>query len=145
MPPGATALPMQRGSPPATARRPDASGQLPRQPSALGEGVDRLDHLAVMDAQAVLGGVAEMRRQHEVVELAEGMVRWQRLDGEHVDAGAWNPLLLQRLEQRLLVHDRPARGVDEEGGRLHPRYIGGPDQPARALPQHPMDADDIGL
>src|SRR4051812_28986624 len=94
-PPGATALLMRRGSPPATARRPDASGQLARQLFALGEGVDRLDHLAVMDAQPVLGRVAEMRRQHEVVELAERMVRRQWLDREHIQAGARDLLLLQ--------------------------------------------------
>ena len=47
---------------------------------ALDPGVDLLDHLAVMAAKAVLGDVAEMRRQHEIVELAEGMVDRQRLD-----------------------------------------------------------------
>src|SRR3954463_7835198 len=99
MPPGATALPMQRGSPPATARRPDASGQLPRQAAAPGEGVEPPAHPALMDAQAVLGGVAEMRRQHEIVELAEGMVRRQWLDREHVDAGACHPPLLPPLGQ----------------------------------------------
>ena len=41
-----------------------------------------------MGAEAFLGDVAEMRRQHEVVELAEGMIDRQRLDREHVDRGA---------------------------------------------------------
>ena len=41
-----------------------------------------------MRAKAFLGDVAEMRRQHHVVELAEGMVDRQRLDREHVDRGA---------------------------------------------------------
>src|SRR5579864_5589341 len=73
--------------------------------------VDALDHLAVMAAKALLGDVAEMRRQHEIVELAIGMVDRQRFDRKHVERGARDPLLLQRLKQRLLVHDRRARGV----------------------------------
>ncbi len=80
------------------------SGQLARRLAALGPGVDRLHHVAVINAQAVLGGVAEMRRQHEVVELAERMIDRQRLDREHVEAGARDLLLLQRLSA---AHSRP--------------------------------------
>ena len=111
---------------------------------ALEPGVDALDHLAIVVAKTVLGDVAEMRRQHEVVELAERMVDRQRLDREHVDAGARDLLLRQRFQQRAFVDDRPARGVDEVGGRLHAREIGRADQAARALAEHHMDGDDVG-
>ena len=39
---------------------------------ALEPGVDALDHLAVMGAKALLGDVAEMRRQHELSSLRNG-------------------------------------------------------------------------
>ena len=58
--------------------------------------------------------------------------------------GAGDLLLLQGLQQRGFVDDRPARGVDEIAGRLHAREIGGADQAARALAQHHMDGDDVG-
>ena len=37
--------------------------------------------------------------------------------------------LLQGFQQRGFVDDRPARGVDEIGRRLHPREIGAPTSP----------------
>ena len=40
---------------------------------------------------------------------------------EHVEAGAGDLALPERSRQRLLVDDRPARGIDQEGGRLHQR------------------------
>ena len=85
-----------------------------------------------------------MRRDHHVVELAEGMIGRQRLDGEHVDAGAGDLLLLQSLQQRRLVDDRSARGVDDIGRRLHAGEVGGPNQAAGARAQHDMDGDDVG-
>ncbi|KAH2459414.1 hypothetical protein KXV61_008786, partial [Aspergillus fumigatus] len=42
-----------------------------RRLGALGEGSDALDHLAVVNAEAFPRRVAEMRRQHDVIELAE--------------------------------------------------------------------------
>src|SRR6266550_8687322 len=71
---------------------PAVSGQPPLR-FALEPGVDALDHLRVVIAKAFLGDVAEMRRQHEVVELAEGMIDRQRLDREHIDRGAGDLVL----------------------------------------------------
>src|SRR5439155_23539222 len=51
-------------------------------------GVDALDHLLIVVPKAVPDDIAEMRRQHHVVELAEGMVDRERIDRKHVDAGA---------------------------------------------------------
>ena len=73
------------------------------------------------------------------------MVERQRLDVEHVEAGAGDLLSLQRGDQRRLVDDRAARGVDEIGRRLHQREFGGADQPARAVAEHDMDGDEVGL
>src|SRR3981189_1812026 len=65
---------------------------------------DALDHLGVVAAENLLGGVTEMRRDHHIVELAEGVVDRQRLDREHGDAGAAGRLLLQGLPQRRPTH-----------------------------------------
>jgi hypothetical protein len=97
-----------------------------------------------MSTEAFLGDVTEMRRQHDVVELAKRMVDRQRLDGEHVDRRAGYSALLQGVQQRGFVDDRPACGIDEVAGRLHARQIRVSDQPARALAQHQMNGDDIG-
>ena len=43
-------------------------------------GVDAFDHLIVMGGKGFQRGVAKMWRQHEIVELAEGMIDRQRLD-----------------------------------------------------------------
>src|SRR6266702_5086209 len=75
-----------------------SSDQLPRR-LALEPGVDAFDHLAIVVAKTVLGDVAEMRRQHEVVELAERVVDRQRLDREHIDAGARDLLVRQRFQK----------------------------------------------
>src|SRR5436305_14063805 len=75
--------PRERSSePPALSSEPPAASGQPPQRFALEPGVDPFDHLGVMVAKAFLGDVAEMRRQHDVVELAEGMIDWQRLDRE---------------------------------------------------------------
>ena len=52
--------------------------------------------------------------------------------------------LLQRLGQRLLVDDRPARRVDEIGRRLHQRDALGIDEVARLGRQRAADRDDVG-
>ena len=54
-------------------------------------------------------------------------------------------LLAQRREQRRLVDDRAARGVDQVGGRLHQAELAGADEAARALRQHDVDGDEVGL
>ena len=72
-----------------------------------------------------------------------GWSRGQRLDVEHVEPGAGDRARAQRPEQRVLVDDRPARGVDEHGGRLHQRELAGADQPARALGEPQVDAHDV--
>jgi len=41
-----------------------------------------------------------MRRDHHIVELAEGMIDRQRLDREHVDPRTRDPFLLQHVGPR---------------------------------------------
>ena len=93
-------------------------------------GVNPLDHLGVVIAKPFLGDVTKMRRQHDIVELAEGMIDRQRFDREHVDGRTCDFARLQRFKQRGFIHDRPPRSVDEEAGRLHSRQIVAPDKAA---------------
>ena len=48
-----------------------------------------------------------MRREHDIVELAQRMIARQRLDLEHVEAGAGDAFFAQRGDQRRLLDDRP--------------------------------------
>jgi hypothetical protein len=43
----------------------------------------------------------------------------QRLGVEHVEARSRDPALPQSSEERSVVHQPTAGGVDQEGGRLH--------------------------
>jgi len=53
-----------------------------------------------------------MRRQHEIVEFAEGMIDRQRLD-ENTSTGGARDLRCCRVSEPCFVDDGPARGVDE--------------------------------
>jgi len=66
-------------------------------------------------------------------------------DVEHVEADARDRFGIQRRDQRFLVDDRPARGVDEIGGLFHQAELFRADDAARAFAQHHMDADDVAL
>src|SRR5258706_1400414 len=54
----------------------------------------------------------------------------ERLVLEHVEPGAREAALLERFEQRRLVHQRPAPQVDEDGPGLHALELRAADQPA---------------
>jgi len=63
-----------------------------------------------------------VRRQDDVVEVLEGVgLNRQRLLDVDVDPGPEDPALAQRLDQRVLVDDRRAGGVEQDRGRLHHR------------------------
>src|SRR5258707_11999197 len=86
-------------------------------------GVDAFDHLAVVVVEAFLGDIAEMRRQHEIVELAERMVDRQRLDRGHVEGNAMDLLLPRGFLNRHFIYNLAARGVVEIGRKLYPHVI----------------------
>ena len=83
-------------------------------------------------AQRLGGGAGPMRRMLSSVMPAmcgvritlskaeERVVGRQRLGREDVERRAGDPPGLERLEERRLVHHRPARHVDEERRGLHP-------------------------
>ena len=85
-----------------------------------------------------------MRRHDDAVRGSEHVAD-RGLLAEHVDRGAGDHAALDRLVQRLLVHERAARGVDEVGARLHARELLAADQPARLLVQRGVQRHEVGL
>src|SRR5215831_15687388 len=73
---------------------------------AVEPGADVLDGVGEILPVILLADIAEMRRDHDIAHLAERMIERQRLDVEHIDAGAGNSPVLQRRDQRPLVDDR---------------------------------------
>jgi hypothetical protein len=59
-----------------------------------------------------VGDVADVRSGDDVVQQPQPVAFGQRLDVEHVECRRGDPVRLQSLDQRLLVDDRSARGVD---------------------------------
>ena len=64
------------------------------------------------------GGVG---RQRDVRQSRERMPRRQRLDGEDVQSSVRDLARIQRVDQRSLVEQRAAGGVDDDGAMSHRR------------------------
>ena len=86
-----------------------------------------------------------MRRPDDVRELEQSFARGQRLRVEDVETCAGDASLAQRLDERVLIDDRAARDVDEEGGRLHQPQPARVEQAARLVGQRAGDDDDVGV
>src|SRR5205807_3236529 len=103
--------------------------------------VDVVGDLAAQRAQDRLGGPGDARteaathvvghhvrrKQHPVAEVAQLAVERQRLFLEHVERGAADVALQQRLDQRRLPYAGAARGIDQDGVTLHERELLGAD------------------
>src|SRR4029077_2097980 len=87
---------------------------------------------------------AEMRRGDDVGHFQERR-RHLGFVLEYVEASAGDLALPERSRQRLLVDDRPARGIDQEGGRLHQREFTGTDLVPRRRQQRRMQRHEIGI
>ena len=75
------------------------------------------------------GGRSDVGQQHHVVELGQ-TGRQAGLVLVDVEPGRGDGARAQRLDQRRLVDQRAAGGVDQHRGRLHPGQGGGVDQVA---------------
>src|SRR5882672_2148848 len=67
-------------------------------------------------------GAADVRHQRDIVEVEKSGVE-PRLALEHVEAGRCDALFLERRDQRRVVDDPAAGGVDQDRGRLHQREL----------------------
>src|SRR5439155_4434376 len=74
---------------------------------------DLLAHAAQPHGIEARGGRGDVRRQGDVVHLEQRIRRRDGLFLEHVEPGAGDPALLERLDQRRLVDGRTAPRVDE--------------------------------
>src|SRR5580692_1568175 len=68
---------------------------------------------------------AGMGRQRDIVHAGERMVGLERLGMEHVEAGMADAAAAQTLDQRGLIDQGAARGVDQHNARLHARHLRG--------------------
>ncbi len=80
-----------------------------------------------------------------VVHFEQGVVVRHRLLLEHIDGRGGDALRCERLDQRRLVHDRPARRVDEQRTRLHQPELARADQVLGLVAEQAVDGDDVGF
>src|SRR5262249_49252530 len=92
----------------------DVDGRLPTEDES-----DVAGCLALEVLNRLLGVEGCVRRQDHIAERSERMLRGRGLRHEDVERSPGDPTLAQRLEQRVLVDERAARGVDEVRRRLH--------------------------
>src|SRR3546814_5779573 len=102
--------------------RADASGpalqHLIGRTVAIGPGADVGDDLFAHRQPPLDGGRHHMRQQHDVSHREQPLVNGG-LMLEHVEPGARDPPFLKGRDQRRLVDDLAARGVDQIGVALH--------------------------
>ena len=106
------------------------------------------DHVAAAGGPARPGGSPRRRRArwHSIARSEapatcgdtttfgsgeQRIVGRHRLLAEHVQPGAAEPAARERVHERRVVDERPARRVDEEGARLHAAELGPPDEATR--------------
>src|SRR5262245_43909907 len=72
-----------------------------------------------ISGEALIGPAKCVRRHDDIVQRKERVVRIGRFLLEHVEGCASNPPACQNVRERLLINDRSARSIYEEGGLLH--------------------------
>ena len=85
-----------------------------------------------------------MRGQRHIRHARERVIGLQWLGVEHVKAGMADMAALQRGDQRRLVHQRAARGVDEDDARLHARDARRTEEAARFVGERQMQRHHVG-
>src|SRR6185312_9749261 len=79
----------------------------------------RRDIGSTVAGEALVGPAERVRRQQDVVQRQDRVIRIGRLLFQDIEPGPGDQAVLQNLRQRLLVHDRSTRRIDEISGRLH--------------------------
>src|SRR5580698_10195266 len=92
-----------------------------------------------------LRDIGDVRCCKDVVQRPEGMIWRQGFNVEYVDRCASDLLVFQHADQSLFFDDRPARGIDQPGRRLHSRQLRGAYQPSGSATKHHMDRQEISL
>src|ERR1700730_19379224 len=72
-----------------------------------------------VSGEALIGPAKCVRRHDDVVDRKKRIVRIGRFLVEHLEGRASDPPACENVRERLLIHDRSARSIDEKGGLLH--------------------------
>src|ERR1051325_9394615 len=105
--------------------------------------LDDRDHARGHGAVGGIRGPAEMRGEHHAVEAPQRRIKAKRFLDKHIESRAGDRAFLQDPRQRLLVDDRAARGVDEDGVPLHQAQPALVQQPAALVRKSKVDGDDV--
>jgi hypothetical protein len=73
------------------------------------------------------------------------VVRRGRFDGRDIKPGARHLALVERLSERLFVHESAARRVDEKGPFLHHGKFGRADHTPAGGSERSMQRNDVAL
>ncbi|MCY1420578.1 hypothetical protein D9M71_362050 [compost metagenome] len=92
----------------------------------------------------LVGGRAHVRQGHHVGQGEQRRLA-QRFLLVDVEAGGADLAVLQRLDQRRLVHHRAAGDVDQDGARLHQRQLAAADQVAGLRAERHHQHHEVGL
>jgi hypothetical protein len=87
----------------------------------------------------------DMRRHDHVGKRREAIARLPRLEAMHVEPGTRDRAGGQGIEQRVLIHQPPAAGVDEEGSSLHGCKGCPADKPIVRPDIRGMQRDEVGF
>ena len=105
----------------------------------------RLECALAEQAHAFVGMADRMRGDDHVVHFQQRIVGRNRLLLEHIDGGAGDAVVLQRIDQRRFHDHRSACRVDEIRARLHQREFPGADQAAGLVIEQRIDRDVVRL
>jgi hypothetical protein len=86
-----------------------------------------------------------MGRDEQVRQLPERAVGWERLGLEHVEMRRGDVARPQRLGQRVVLHHRPARGVDDNCAPVHGAEGRAVERMSRLGRRAQMHRHDVGL
>src|SRR5204863_1577422 len=91
----------------------------------------------------VLGDVAHVRGDDDVVQRSEGVLRRERLTVENVETGTGEVTGTESLDEGRLLDDRTAGNIHQNGASLHHGEVVGTQRVARALREDEKDSKDV--
>src|SRR6266513_911769 len=111
------------------------------------EGFDIVYQLIGEKLHGAVTGPGDMGYQNEVrqAQLQQRVALLGRLAGEDVKAGARDQSLLERLHQRLLIHQPAPSRVDQDGAALHPAEFLDADHVAGLVGQRQVQGNHVAL
>src|SRR4051794_1130050 len=111
--------------------------------------LQHLDHLhRYLERAALLRlerAAGAMRRAYDIRQRKERRVLGRRLALPDIEPGGEEAPALQRVEQRRLVDDAAARGVDDDRGLLHQRELRRADHVPGLGGERDVDAHQVAL